>query len=104
MPRKATVYSIVIASPSDVSEERELVARVINEWNYAHSQTRGITLEPIRWETHTYPELGERPQAVINSQIIDRSDILIGIFGNQLGTDTGVAPSGTVEEIRRFED
>lgn len=102
MTRTAKVFSIVIASPSDVPEERELIANIIESWNYAHAQTRGVILEPIRWETHCYPELGERPQSIVNSQIIDRSDVLIGIFGNQLGTDTGVAPSGTAEEIARF--
>jgi hypothetical protein len=102
MPRKANVYSILVASPSDVKEERAVVAKIIDEWNYAHSATRGVVLEAVRWETHSYPELGDRAQSIINSQIVDRCDVLVGIFGIQLGTDTGVAPSGTAEEIGRF--
>jgi hypothetical protein len=48
------------------------------------------------------PVSGVRPQAAINTQIVDRCDILIGMFWTKLGSSTGVAASGTVEEIDRF--
>jgi hypothetical protein len=57
---------------------------------------------PVKWETHASPEMGERPQAIINKQVVRDSDILVGIFRTRLGTPTGVAESGTVEEIREF--
>jgi hypothetical protein len=53
-------------------------------------------------ETHGRPESGVRPQGAINAQIVQTSDILIGMFWTKLGTDTGVAESGTVEEINQF--
>jgi hypothetical protein len=37
-------------------------------------------------------------------QLADQSDILVGLFWTRLGTDTGVAELGTVEEINRFVD
>ena len=43
-----------------------------------------------------------RPQAAINTQIVQASDILIGMFWTKLGTGTGVAEFGTVEEINQF--
>lgn len=33
---------------------------------------------------------------------MDQGDFLIGIFGNRLGTPTGAAQSGTIEEIEQF--
>jgi hypothetical protein len=62
----------------------------------------GILLHPIRWESHAYPASGDRPQAIINKQIVESGDILVGIFGYKLGTPTGTAQSGTIEEIEEF--
>ena len=41
-------------------------------------------------------------RAWLNDQLVDRCDILVGMFWTKLGTSTGVAASGTVEEIDRF--
>ena len=38
------VYRILIASPSDVEEEREIVARSIQEWNDLYSFGRRAVL------------------------------------------------------------
>jgi hypothetical protein len=102
--RTATVIRILIASPGDVTKERDLVTDCIYAWNAAHSGTTGIMLQPVRWETHTYPVSGDRPQALINRQIVEDGDCLIGIFGARLGTPTGDALSGTIEEIEIFRD
>lgn len=102
MPRAANVLAILIASPSDVDQEREIVTTVIQEWNPSHSKNTGIVLEPVRWETHTFPSSGERPQAIVDKQIVDDADAVIGIFGYRLGTPTGEAQSGTIEEIERL--
>jgi hypothetical protein len=45
------------------------------------------------------PETGKRPQGSVNQQVVRDSDALIGMFWTKLGTSTGVAPSGTIEEI-----
>lgn len=95
------VYRILIASPSDVEEEREIAVRVIQEWNDLYSYSRKIALLPLRWETHTAPEYGTRPQEVINRAIVDECDLLVGIFWTRIGSPTGVAESGTLEEIER---
>jgi len=95
------VYRILIASPSDVEEERDIAVRVIQEWNDLYSYTRKIVLLPLRWETHTAPEYGTRPQEVINRAIVDQCDLLVGIFWTRIGSPTSVAESGTIEEIER---
>jgi hypothetical protein len=61
-------------------------------------------LQPVRWETDAVPEQGDRPQGIINKQIVDRADVLIGAFWTRLGTETDIAASGTAEEINRFID
>jgi hypothetical protein len=56
---------------------------------------------PVMWETHATPEMGERAQALINRQVLDKCDLLVAVFWTRIGSPTGSAPSGTVEEIRR---
>jgi hypothetical protein len=93
------VLNVLIASPSDVHAERDAVESAIHEWNTNHHASTGIMLQPVRWETHSYPAIGDRPQGILNKQIVKSAHFLIGIFGNRLGTPTGEAPSGTIEEI-----
>jgi hypothetical protein len=102
MVRTAIVLNVLIASPSDVGQERNVVTDAIHGWNAAHYQTTGTMLHAVRWETHSYPASGDRPQAILNKQIVESGDILIGIFGYKLGTPTGTAQSGTIEEIEEF--
>lgn len=97
MPRTETVLSVFVASPGDVSEERDSLDAIIGEINSAHARRTGIRLELLRWED-VLPALGEEPQAVINAQIPQDYDVFVGIFWNRLGTPTILAESGTAEE------
>jgi hypothetical protein len=101
MAYDSRVYRILIASPSDVEDERETIVRLIQEWNDLNSYTRHVTLLPLRWETHAAPNYGTRPQEVINRAIVDDCDLLVGVFWTRIGSPTGVADSGTLEEIER---
>jgi len=98
----AYYLNVLIASPSDVGKEREIVTKVIHDWNASHFASTGIILIPVKWESHAYPAMGGRPQAIITKQIVESGDILIGIFGYRLGTPTGKVQSGTIEEIEEF--
>jgi len=102
MPYSATVFSVLIASPSDVADEREAIAATLHEWNSLNSQTTGYVLLPVMWESHSAPAMGGRPQEIINKQVVRGCDMLIGAFWTRLGSPTGVEESGTVEEIRWF--
>jgi hypothetical protein len=101
MSYDSRVYRVLIASPSDVDEEREIIASVIQAWNDLHSYSRKTVLLPLRWETHTAPAYGTRPQEVINRAIVDECDLLVGIFWTRIGSPSGEADSGTIEEIER---
>jgi hypothetical protein len=102
MPLKATIYRVLIASPNDLVDVRKSIPEVINLWNATHSEKLGAVLLPVMWETHLTPRIGDRPQAILNRQLIPFSDILIGVFRARIGTHTGRAESGTVEEIEEF--
>jgi len=97
----AKVFNVMIASPGDVASERAIIRDVIYEWNAVHSQSRNIVLLPIGWESHSSPEMGSSPQAIINEQILDKCDLLVGVFWTRIGTPTKEHPSGTVEEIEK---
>jgi hypothetical protein len=48
---------VLIASPTDVTDERRVVENCVHEWNAANSRERGIILLPVRWETHSYHDI-----------------------------------------------
>jgi hypothetical protein len=102
MSFKSEAYSILIASPSDLAEERRPATEAVNEWNAQHAVAESVVLLPVKWETHATPQSGVRPQEAINRQLVRGCDILVGMFWTKIGTSTGVAESGTVEEIDQF--
>jgi hypothetical protein len=99
MPRQETVLQVFLASPGDVSAERRAVKEVIDELNQTWSNTLGLRLELITWETHTRPAFGEDAQEVINAQIGDTYDLFLGMMWGRFGTPTARAGSGTQEEF-----
>ncbi len=98
----AQVFRVFIASPSDLPEERDVATDVINAWNAQHAAAEGVVLLPVRWETHARPQSAARPQQAINDQLVAKCDILLGMFWTRIGTSTGIAESGTLEEIDQF--
>ena len=102
MPYYANVYNVLVASPSDVPEEREIIVEVIHEWNARNAAARQLVLLPLMWETHSASEYNVKPQDVINKEVVNRCDFAIGAFWSRLGTPTDNAESGTVEEINRI--
>lgn len=95
----ASTFNVMIASPGDVASERAIVRDVVYEWNAVHSGARKIVLLPVGWETHSSPEMGAPAQDIINRQVLNRCDLLVGVFWTRLGTPTERHLSGTVEEI-----
>jgi hypothetical protein len=104
MSYEAKVFNVMIASPGDVASERNIIREMLYEWNAVHSRVRKIVLLPVGWESHSSPEMGKRPQEIINTQILDKCDLLVGVFWTRIGTSTGKYISGTVEEIEKHID
>lgn len=97
----ATAVQVLVASPGDTQEERTAILSEASRWNGRHARGRGFVISPWLYELHSTPILGDRPQAIINRQGVDKSDVVVAVFGARLGTDTGVDVSGTAEEITR---
>ncbi|CAO3403523.1 hypothetical protein [Azospirillum palustre] len=102
MAKTVTLYKVLVASPYDVKVERNAVLEVVHAWNAVNMDRYGAILHPVLWETHSAPEMGARPQEIINRNLVSDCDILVGAFWTRLGTSTGKAASGTVEEIEQF--
>ena len=58
-----------------------------------------IFVKTLYWSKNVMPEAGDYPQSIINKQILDKSDAIIAIFGNKIGSPTQHYESGTIEEI-----
>lgn len=98
----ARVVRVLIASPGDTGAARGLLRAVMEDWNSLHAEDTSVILLPVMWERDSTPAMGERPQAMINRQLVEAADVLVGNFWTRLGTPTGAAESGTVEEIELF--
>lgn len=96
------ILRLVVASPADVQQERDLLERVAVELNRGIAADRDLRIELVRWETDTHPGFHvEGPQGLIDSTLrIDDCDILIGIFWKRFGTPVASEESGTAHEIR----
>ena len=66
MTYQAQIVRVLIASPSDVMEERDAVEATLHRWNAEHSESAGTVLLPVRWESAATAESGDRPQAIVN--------------------------------------
>ncbi|MEQ1603902.1 MAG: DUF4062 domain-containing protein [Pyrinomonadaceae bacterium] len=99
--KDVSVITVFVASPGDVTVERDEVVSVVNDLNISLCPQLGLRLEVLRWEENVVPDFDEYPQAAINKQIGDEYDIFVGILANRLGSKTKVAESGTLEEFGR---
>lgn len=98
----ARVFEIFIASPSDVEIERNIVRKVIERWNVLNSKSMNIVLKTLGWEKDIFENhTVARAQDLVNEQILERADFLVGIFWTKVGSPTGGYESGTVEEIEK---
>jgi hypothetical protein len=93
---------IFVASPNEVAEERNIVSLVVEELRRLPEIIR-VDVEVVRWETHSWPDVGDDPQDVINREI-GEYDIFLGIMWRKFGTPTKRASSGTYEEFKRAYD
>lgn len=62
----------------------------------------GVEFNPIRWEKSLPTTSSHTPQELINTELLSKADILVGIFSTRFGSKTEHADSGTVEEIETF--
>lgn len=100
MSKKISYVKLAFCAPADVAEELTIARKIVDEWNVNHGERRELFVKLLNWKSGARPGIG-RPQEVINRDIVDDCDILVGIFWTRFGSPTGIADSGTEEEIRR---
>jgi hypothetical protein len=104
MPKTLVQLSVLISCPADMTAERQVVKAAVEEVNSLLAETQGVLLNTISWESDLLPGVGPDPQSVINSQILGRYDIYLGLLGTRFGTQTPRAGSGTEEEFNQAFD
>lgn len=96
---------LLISAPGDVPlEDMAVLRKTISQWNLNLGRVVGLTVLPVSWTEHAVAEFGERPQAILNHQIVKEADFAVAVFYDRLGTPTGEAESGTAEEIKTLVD
>ena len=90
----------MIASPGDVAVERDIVTQELYRWNAANAVSRKLILHPVRWETHSSPQMGAPPQNILNERLVLDADIVVGIFGTRIGTATQTSLAAVSKRLR----
>lgn len=95
-------HRLLISAPGDIpTSDIETVMTVVARWNVMYGEQFGAVIVPMHWSTHSAAEHGVRPQAALNDQLVDAADVVLALFWHRLGSPTGSADSGTLEEIDR---
>src|SRR5437660_100933 len=95
MTKSRSVMRIILASPSDVTAERDIVEAVAEEVNHELGQHLGVLIELTRWEQLPPGFHPSGPQGYIDQAFqIPEADAIIGIFWKRFGI-------GTEHEIRQ---
>ncbi|MFJ4105702.1 hypothetical protein [Amycolatopsis japonica] len=100
MPFVSNVVSVLVASPGDVAVEREAIRATMWDFNDLHAQALQVVLLPTMWETSSRADLGSHPQELLDEQIVDRADIVIGVFWTRIGS---LLPDGTAATVHELE-
>ena len=92
---------LLISAPGDVPvQDMATIRKTISQWDLNLGRVVGLTVLPVSWTEHAVAEFGDRPQAILNDQIVEEADFAVALFYDRLGTPTGEADSGTAEEIK----
>ena len=102
MSYQANVFRIFIASSNDLADERRIIRDTIREWNDVHGFRNNVHLEPVLYQSHIWYDSTQSAQAIINQELLDSCDLMIALFWKRVGTPTGKAAGGTLEELERF--
>lgn len=98
---QANCYNVMIVSPSDISEEREIAKDVFYRWNELNSRFHKIVFSVLGYDINAHADSGTHPQESLNHQLLKQADLIIAIFWTKLGTPTTEYSSGSVEEITK---
>lgn len=95
------ILRLVVASPGDVTSERDLLPSVVEEVNRGVAADRGLHLVLTRWATDMHPGFHvEGPQGLIDPILnITDCDLVLGIFWKRFGMRTPYGYNDTEHEF-----
>src|SRR5512135_1701038 len=97
-PSNIDVYHVFLASPGDMSQERQEVRLFFEEYNRATANPREVRFDVVDWENYASAGLG-RTQALISEQTLKRFEkslaLVVALMGARFGSPTGEFQSGT---------
>ena len=99
MAQNIVQYKLLISCPSDIKDEINIIRDVIKQFNEQYTDVLGIEVKEKHWSTDSFSQSGERPQSILNEQIVNDCDAAVAVFWSRFGTPTGRYGSGTEEEI-----
>ncbi len=100
MPHQtARIIRVFVSSPGDVEDERGVLSEIVDSINRTDGQDGGFRLELFRWEDEVVPQIGPKPQQVVDGQT-PAYDIYLGIMSPRFGTPAGRYGSGTEKEFK----
>lgn len=102
MPNSITVYDLLISCPSDVSKYVDILEKEVLHFNNFFGRFNNVIVRVRHWSRDSYSKFGNPPQKLLNKQIVDSSDLALGVFWTRFGTPTENYGSGTEEEIERM--
>lgn len=101
-PKQISVFYVFLASPGDMTREREHVRRFFERYNRHTAHLWGARFEVVDWENYASVGVG-RPQELITKQTLERFRdslaLVVGIMAQRFRSPTGLAESGTEEEF-----
>ena len=79
MPQNIIQYKLLISCPSDIQDEIRIIRDVIKQFNEQYTDVLGIEVKEKHWSTDSYSQSGERPQAILNEQIVNDCDAAVAV-------------------------
>jgi len=90
----------MFAGPADVEQERKAFSCAVDSCNRLLSvSSKHVAILPVHWKSNAVIHRSGRPQEAITDKLLSQADALVAAFRGRIGTSTGVAESGTVEEV-----
>jgi hypothetical protein len=103
MPRIGiTAYDLLISCPGDVVEYLDVIKESVESFNRVFGRINNIEIVTKHWSTDSYPQSGDKPQELLNKQLVRDCDAAVALFWTRFGTPTDKYASGTEEEIEEM--
>ncbi len=110
MSSNLTEIRIFIASPGDMTPERDRLIKIINDFNQPQRIIAQLDLrvQALDWRQHVVPKMGLPEEVLLKQLPADTWNIFVGLMWQRFGSDTGslkpesgglTFDSGTLQEF-----